>query len=847
MEFYAVAPAQTASAALPLAACRDLFEGDTLLIPSVSYGNLGQLTIDLLINTLLHRGEALDAAIQRVGHLFTTTVPPLVGAPAFSAATAQGNTDAAALCVNLEVYRIPSRRLTIIQQRTDVTKGLARTFARELAQWASGSGFAEMLVVSGADDMLRHDHNMLRRPLLTIGTFDAKTVRNAAFLQADSVSWADVRGCGVAPLLHNECDALSLPFLAFILPCAEGDNVPDAVQMSIHTLRFLEIPFDDPATDKSESKSRFSLVRCAFSILSLLLVLTDIPRTGLTVDFKDWPVVAPGVYIYYGPFNYPTATYVRNESSGVVTGLRRGTPLTAAKLWAYKFDTLSIPQRAIAMHLNVTAYPPCVLYRGACQDPELLPLTTAFTMLDELVSALQKRYFAERGERRPFVFVTKSNWLDRLHHTIIQFMWRRQDDRLFTAHHLRFDPITAPGEVAKTVQVPMGTHIDLRTQALRQQFPDLNIDLTIITTRNGFSNPRSSWLPMISYWTENFEVTTLLRARRCHNASACETVLLDDYRYERTAVESDAREWDAIIMFLRGSAQTYIWLRLLSAWVCCFYTRRSERTYRERSTLAQVMAAWSTFFLLPIHCLIYSSWFPVVSYALAHVLDSGVTHIVQNSIWSSSNGILEKFEFVKYTVAASLQMRNIWLIALAWKIVLWLHMKCIAAPRGRGWTQTDGLIGFRGLFIGSISSLTVFSFLRALRFRNTNVEMIHILPRHAPLRDIQGLATMQNSAEYGYNLDGKTGLVATVIVSCAWLSLQLIVSLSTRRPTHFFFSRTYYVPLSAGALWPQSSLHVFWYLPVTFSEDRRSSFFAAIRRSSSVAMAWKELSCSIGA
>ncbi|KAJ0398137.1 hypothetical protein P43SY_004334 [Pythium insidiosum] len=544
-------------------------------------------------------------------------------------------------------------------------------FARELAQWASGSGFAEMLVVSGADDMLRHDHNMLRRPLLTIGTFDAKTVRNAAFLQADSVSWTDVRGCGVAPLLHNECDALSLPFLAFILPCAEGDNVPDAVQMSIHTLRFLEIPFDDPATDKSGSKSRksyqvqvpstdidgcisFSLVRCAFSILSLLLVLTDIPRTGLTVDFKGWPVVAPGVYIYYGPFNYPTATYVRNESSGVVTA--------------------------------------------------------------------------------------------------------------------------APGEVAKTLQVPVGTHIDLRTHALRRQFPDLHIDLTIITTRNGFTNPRSSWLPMISYWTDNIEVTTLLRARRCLNASACETVVLDDYRYERTAVESDAREWDAIIMFLRGSAQTYIWLRLLSAWVCCFYTRRSERTYRERSTLAQIMAASFTFFLLPIHCLIYSSWFPVVSYALAHILDSGVTHIVQNSIWSTSNGILEKFEFVKYTVAASLQMRNIWLIALAWKIVLWLHMKCIAAPRGRGWTQTDGLIGFRGLFIGSISSLTVFSFLRALRFRNTNVEMIHILPRHAPLRGIRGLATMQNSAEYGYNLDGKTCLVATVIIHLDRLEDPIVAS-----------------------------------------------------------------------
>ncbi|GLD99006.1 hypothetical protein PINS_up007724 [Pythium insidiosum] len=253
MEFFGTA--SSSGAALSASACQEMFQGDTLLIPSVSYGNLGQLTIDLLINTLLHRGDALDASIQRVGHLFTTTVPPLVGSPAFSTAPGQGSTDTAALCANLEVYRVPSRRLTIVQQRTDVTKGLARTFARELAQWASTSGFAELLVVSGADDMLRHDHNMLRRPLLTIGTFDAKTIRNAAFLAPASASWSDLRGCGVAPLLQKECDTHSLPLVAFVLPCAEGDNVPDAIQMSSHTLRFLEIPFDSPSANQPTSST----------------------------------------------------------------------------------------------------------------------------------------------------------------------------------------------------------------------------------------------------------------------------------------------------------------------------------------------------------------------------------------------------------------------------------------------------------------------------------------------------------------------------------------------------------------------------------------------------------------
>jgi hypothetical protein len=43
-----------------------------------------------------------------------------------------------------------------------VTKGKARVFANELVEWASASGFTSLVVIAGADDMLRHDPNMLR-------------------------------------------------------------------------------------------------------------------------------------------------------------------------------------------------------------------------------------------------------------------------------------------------------------------------------------------------------------------------------------------------------------------------------------------------------------------------------------------------------------------------------------------------------------------------------------------------------------------------------------------------------------------------------------------------------------
>jgi hypothetical protein len=43
-----------------------------------------------------------------------------------------------------------------------VGQGRARAFAAELVDWAVSCKAASLCVVAGADDMLRHDLNMLR-------------------------------------------------------------------------------------------------------------------------------------------------------------------------------------------------------------------------------------------------------------------------------------------------------------------------------------------------------------------------------------------------------------------------------------------------------------------------------------------------------------------------------------------------------------------------------------------------------------------------------------------------------------------------------------------------------------
>ncbi|TYZ64530.1 hypothetical protein PybrP1_010398 [[Pythium] brassicae (nom. inval.)] len=245
LEFFSTADVGTA------AAC---FEGHSIVVPAVSFANVGQLALDLLVNTLLAAGSTLAEA-QLVGHLVSENVPPIAGGAAF---TTQARS---ALCLNLQVYQIASHKITIIQQRAAAFPGRAQAFAQELVEWAASNNVASLCVVGGTDDMLRHDPNMLSRPIRVIHSGASAELVNPTFIerfaalstsdaQSDVPSdvWESMRGAGLAPLLYSECVAAKLPFVALVMACAEGDNVPDAVAMASHVASYLQLG-PSPAPD----------------------------------------------------------------------------------------------------------------------------------------------------------------------------------------------------------------------------------------------------------------------------------------------------------------------------------------------------------------------------------------------------------------------------------------------------------------------------------------------------------------------------------------------------------------------------------------------------------------------
>lgn len=110
--------------------------------------------------------------------------------------------------------------------------------------------------------------------------------------------------------------------------------------------------------------------------------------------------------------------------------------------------------------------------------------------------------------------------------------------------------------------------MDLRLQSLQQRYPDLEMEVALVSSQRLSSTSGAMRSTFYNY--EALEIVILTRGIRCSNttnsssiAAACTTVFVDDYRYERDIVQTNLLDWYSIISMLRGSAQAYVWVRLI--------------------------------------------------------------------------------------------------------------------------------------------------------------------------------------------------------------------------------------------------------------------------------------------
>ncbi|KAJ2503452.1 hypothetical protein GGH96_000242 [Coemansia sp. RSA 1972] len=219
--------------------------GSTLILPSVSIGNVPQLSVDLLINTL----EA-----TRVGIIHSPYLVPISGTSGFDHLPDQR-------LVPLEVYQTPDAKWTILQQRSPPLAKHHKDFARELMDFIELGSFSRVIVLTSSDAALRGDAmidgpqirsltvncedvlaNKLRELSLSpLGSGPAQTSND------DVLPLKQLHAAGVAKPLLKLCQAAKLPVIALVALVFEGDNVHDAINLANATNSLLDIV---PTTQK---------------------------------------------------------------------------------------------------------------------------------------------------------------------------------------------------------------------------------------------------------------------------------------------------------------------------------------------------------------------------------------------------------------------------------------------------------------------------------------------------------------------------------------------------------------------------------------------------------------------
>ncbi|KAG6583078.1 Transcriptional activator Myb [Phytophthora cinnamomi] len=203
--------------------------------------------------------------------------------------------------------------------------------------------------------------------------------------------------------------------------------------------------------------------------------------------------------------------------------------------------------------------------------------------------------------------------------------------------------------------------MDLRLQVLQQRYPDLEIDVALVSTQR--LSTTSGAVRSTFYNYEALEIVVLTRGRRCvnttidassadRNSTTCTTVFVDDYRYERDIVQTNLVDWYGIISMLRGGAQAYVWVRLILL-VYGAYVAAGETPASSSRLLSAVLIVAK----IPFQVIVYSSLLPVVGYVAALVLDSSFMDIFFESYWASVGGVVS-FKLVPFLKTTTVQMRG---------------------------------------------------------------------------------------------------------------------------------------------------------------------------------------------
>ncbi|KAJ1822167.1 Proteasome assembly chaperone 2 [Coemansia sp. RSA 2599] len=212
-------------------------QGSTLLVPAVSIGNVPQLAVDLLINTL---------QTSRIGILDSPSLTPISGTAGYDHLGSETRS------LPLEVYQTKDAKWTILQQRSPPLPKHHRKFASELLEYIKSGGFSRVVVLASSDAALRTDALIdgsqirtlsvdcldeelaARLKELSLGELSSEASGYSTGGGADGLkpTLRRLHAAGVTRPLVELCKQAGVPIFAMVSFVNEGDNIPDAIALA---------------------------------------------------------------------------------------------------------------------------------------------------------------------------------------------------------------------------------------------------------------------------------------------------------------------------------------------------------------------------------------------------------------------------------------------------------------------------------------------------------------------------------------------------------------------------------------------------------------------------------------
>jgi len=225
--------------------------GYTVIIPAVSVGNVGQLSMDVLLASL---------SPSSLGQVHHPSLIPLVGPDPL-------DDSSSSLTTAMQIYKHQNLKLVFFQIRSGILPGKGAQFLEDFVAWCKTSSASRVIVLTSSHAHERTDQQITGTPLRYLSTEGVKDTPEAwvklearerfpGLSREETPEVVFIPGGGIAKRLFDKCVEAEIEAAVLLKFSEEGDNTCDGLMLADYLNQWIQfLPSQDKSSQKLEYKT----------------------------------------------------------------------------------------------------------------------------------------------------------------------------------------------------------------------------------------------------------------------------------------------------------------------------------------------------------------------------------------------------------------------------------------------------------------------------------------------------------------------------------------------------------------------------------------------------------------